>query len=146
MAKKEVNKEKEGLSPEKKQNVKQDVSEITWEKDKKYPPEQALELTKKLSKTKFDASVEVHFRLGIDPRKGDQQVRGAVALPHGTGKEIRVAAFVSPENQKKAQEAGADKVGAEDLIEEIKKTEKTDFDVAVAEPALMKSLSQIAKP
>ncbi len=145
MAKKEVNKEKEGLSPEKKQNVKQDVSEITWEKDKKYPPEQALELTKKLSKTKFDASVEVHFRLGIDPRKGDQQVRGAVALPHGTGKEIRVAAFVSPENQKKAQEAGADKVGAEDLIEEIKKTEKTDFDVAVAEPALMKSLSQIAK-
>ena len=98
-----------------------------------------------LSKTKFDASVEVHFRLGIDPKKGDQQIRTAVSLPHGTGKSVRVAAFVSPEKEKEAKAAGADLIGNEDLIAEIKKTEKTDFEVAVAEPAMMKNLAQIAK-
>lgn len=118
---------------------------VEFDKQTVYPLDQALELTKKLSKTKFDASVEVHIRLGIDPKKGDQQVRSAVSLPHGTGKSVRVAAFVSDDKAKACKEAGADLVGADDLIEEIKKTEKTDFEVAVAEPAMMKNLAQIAK-
>lgn len=132
-------------APEKGEVQESQDQELTWEKDKKYPPQEAVQLTKKLSKTKFDASVEVHLRLGINPKKGDQQVRSTVTLPHGTGKQTKVAAFVSPENQKAVKDAGADLVGGEELIEEIKKSEKTDFDVAVAEPAMMKSLSQIAK-
>ncbi len=115
------------------------------DKTKTYPIEEAMELVKKLSKTKFDATVEAHFRLGIDPRKGDQQVRTAVPLPHGTGKTVKVAAFVSAGKEKEVKEAGADIVGGEELIAEIKKTEKTDFQVAVAEPAMMKNLAQIAK-
>ncbi|HAM88613.1 MAG: 50S ribosomal protein L1 [Candidatus Falkowbacteria bacterium GW2011_GWC2_38_22] len=110
-----------------------------------YPLEEAIEFTKKLSKTKFDASVEIHVRLGIDPKKGDQQIRTAVSLPHGTGKTVRVAAFVSPDKEAEVKAAGADIVGGEELIAEIKKTEKTDFAVAVAEPAMMKNLAQIAK-
>lgn len=115
------------------------------DKTKTYALAEALDLVKKTSTTKFDASVEVHLRLGIDPRKGDQQIRGAVSLPHGTGKTVKVAAFVSPANEAAAKEAGADLVGGDDLIEEIRKTEKTDFQVAVAEPALMRNLAVIAK-
>ena len=118
---------------------------VEFDKQMKYPVEEAIELTKKLSKTKFDASVEVHFRLGIDPRKGDQQIRTAVSLPHGTGKSIKVAAFVSTDKEQACRDAGADYVGSEELIAEIKKTEKTDFQVAVAEPAMMRNLAQIAK-
>jgi large subunit ribosomal protein L1 len=118
---------------------------IEWDRLKAYPIDEAIELTKKLSKTKFDASVEVHFRLGIDPKKGEQQIRTAVSLPHGTGKTIKIAAFVSAGKEKEVKAAGADIVGGDDLIAEIKKTEKTDFEVAVAEPAMMKNLAQIAK-
>ena len=125
--------------------TKKEEQKIDWDKLKAYPIEEALELNKKLSKTKFDASVEVHFRLGIDPKKGDQQIRTAVSLPHGTGKTIKVAAFVSADKEKAVKAAGADIVGGDDLIAEIKKTEKTDFQVAVAEPAMMKNLAQIAK-
>jgi len=128
-----------------KYDTQQAVKAGDFDRTKTYTPTEAIELTRKLSKTKFDSSVEVHIRLGIDPRKGDQQVRSAVSLPHGTGKSIRVAAFVAPENEEAAKKAGADLVGGESLIEEIKNTEKTDFEVAVAEPAMMKSLSQIAK-
>ena len=110
-----------------------------------YPLEEAIEFTKKLSKTKFDASVEIHVRLGIDPKKGDQQIRTAVSLPHGTGKTVRVAAFVSPDKEAEVKAAGADIVGGEELIAEIKKTEKTDFDIAVADGSMMKSLAAIAK-
>lgn len=112
---------------------------------KAYTPAEALNIVRQLTRTKFDASLEVHFRLGINTKKGDQQVRSAVSLPHGTGKTIKVAAFVSPENEKEVKAAGADFVGGEDLIKEIKKTEKTDFQVAIAEPALMKNLAVIAK-
>lgn len=112
---------------------------------KAYPIIEALEIVKKLTKTKFDAAVEIHFRLGINTKKGDQQVRGAVSLPNGTGKTVKVAAFVSPENEKAVKAAGADFVGSEELIATIKKTEKTDFQVAIAEPALMKNLAVIAK-
>ncbi len=125
--------------------ARNDKKTVDFDKTKAYPLAEAIELAKKLSKTKFDASVEVHFRLGIDPKKGDQQIRSAVSLPHGTGKTIKVAAFVTPEKEKEVKKAGADYVGSEDLIAKIKKTEKTDFQVAVAEPAMMKNLAQIAK-
>ncbi len=115
------------------------------DKMKAYSIEEAVKLTKELSKTKFDSSIEVHIRLGIDTRKGDQQIRGAVSLPNGTGKTVRVAAFVSSDKEDACKKAGADLVGSEDLIEEIKRTEKTDFQVAVAEPAMMKNLAKIAK-
>jgi len=124
--------------------VKKDYSAI-YDRSKAYPIEEALEIVKKLTKTKFDASVEIHFRLGINSKKGDQQVRGAVSLPHGTGKTVKVAAFVTSENEKAVKDAGADFVGSDELIAEIKKTEKTDFQVAIAEPALMKNLAVIAK-
>lgn len=116
-----------------------------YDRLKSYSIEEALEIVRKLTKTKFDASVEVHFRLGINTKKGDQQVRGAVSLPNGTGKTIKVAAFVSPENEKAVKAAGADFVGSDELIAEIKKTEKTDFSVAIAEPLMMKNLAVIAK-
>ncbi|MFA6514001.1 MAG: 50S ribosomal protein L1 [Patescibacteria group bacterium] len=116
-----------------------------YDKNKAYSIEEALEIVKKLTKTKFDASVEVHFRLGINTKKGDQQVRGAVSLPNGTGKSVKVAAFVSPENEAAVKAAGADFVGGEEMIAEIKKTEKTDFQVAIAEPGMMKNLATIAK-
>lgn len=147
---KEKTTEKEVKEPKKK-FAKKSKGEVKvkktfdYEKGKAYTFNEAVELVKKFSKTKFDASLEVHFRLGIDPRKGDQQVRSAVSLPHGTGKTIRVAAFVSPENEDACKQAGADIAGGEDLINKIKETEKTDFDVAVADPGMMKSLAKIAK-
>lgn len=118
---------------------------IEFDKSKTYPIVEAIELAKKSSKTKFDAAVEIHFHLGIDAKKGEQQVRLAVSLPHGTGKTVKVAAFVAPDKEKETRAAGADYAGGEDLINEIKKTEKTDFQVAVAEPAMMKNLAPIAK-
>ncbi len=118
---------------------------VDFDKNLAYGIEEALDMTKKLSKAKFDASVEVHFRLGIDPKKGDQQVRSAVSLPHGTGKTVKVAAFVSADKIKEVKDAGADYAGNDDLIAEIKKTEKTDFEVAVAQPEMMRVLAPIAK-
>lgn len=118
---------------------------VSYDKNKAYPIAEAVSLTKQLSKVKFDATVELHVRLGIDPKKGEQMVRGAVSLPHGTGKTVKIAAFVSDAKVKECQEAGADIVGGDELIAEIKKTEKTDFEVAVAEPAMMKNLAQVAK-
>jgi len=115
------------------------------DKTKVYSPSEAIKLVKETGKLKFDASVEVHANLGIDPKKGDQIVRNSVALPHGTGKSIKVAAFVSDDKAKDAKEAGADLVGADDLIESIKKTNKTDFDIAVTTPDMMPKLAAIAK-
>lgn len=115
------------------------------EKEKTYPIEEAIRLVKETAKEKFDSSVEVHFRLGIDPKKGEQQVRGSVALPHGSGKSVTVAVFADGEEAKSGKEAGADFVGGEDLIEKIKTTGKIEFDVAVATPAIMPKLAQIAK-
>jgi len=130
---------------------KEEVKKVTkkaaplFDNTKSYGIAEAIELIKKINKAKFDASVEVHFRLGIDPKKGDQQIRGAISLPHGTGKTVKVAAFVSSANEKAVKAAGADFVGGDELIAEIKKTEKTDFQVAVAEPEMMKNLAAIAK-
>jgi len=126
-------------------NKKKAAITVEYDANKSYPITEAVELTKKLSKTKFDASMEIHFRLGIDTKKGEQQVRLAVSLPNGTGKTIKVAAFVTPAKEEEVRQAGADYVGGEEMINEIKKTEKTDFAVAVAEPAMMKNLASIAK-
>lgn len=112
---------------------------------KTYAPAEAIELAKKTANTKFVGSIEVHIRTKIDPKKTDQAVRGTVSLPHGTGKTKRVAAFVTESREKEAKEAGAAVVGGEELIKQIKETEKTDFDVAVAEPAMMPKLAQVAK-
>ncbi|MDO8621993.1 MAG: 50S ribosomal protein L1 [bacterium] len=112
---------------------------------KTYAPDAAIELIRKSSPARFDASVEVHLRLGIDPAKGDQQARGTVRLPHGTGKTRRVAAFVSAAREAEAKEAGADLVGGKELIERIRTTEKLEFDVAIATPDIMKELATIAK-
>lgn len=128
-----------------KEKTKKIDPKTIYDKEKSYKISEAIKILKQVNRAKFDASVEIHFRLGIDPKKGDQQIRGAVNLPHGTGKTIKVAAFVKPENEKAAKEAGADLVGGEDLIEEIKKTNKTDFKVAIAETAMMKDLAKIAK-
>lgn len=115
------------------------------EKDKVYTPEEAIELAKKTATTKFTGSIEVHVRTNIESKKTDQAIRGTVTLPHGTGKTKRIAAFVSDAKAAEAKTAGAAIVGGEELIKEIKESEKTDFDVAVAEPAMMAKLAQIAK-
>lgn len=113
--------------------------------NKTYSLEEAIELAKKTATTKFVGSIEVHVRTGIDAKKTDQAIRGSVTLPHGTGKTKRIAAFVTEAKEKEAKEAGAALVGGEDLVKQIKETEKTDFDVAIAEPAMMPKLAQIAK-
>lgn len=113
--------------------------------DQVYTPEEAIDLVKKTATTKFVGSVEVHFRTAIDPKKTDQAIRGAVTLPHGTGKSKKIAAFVTEGKEAEAKAAGAEIVGGEELIKKIKETEKTDFDVAVAEPAMMPKLATIAK-
>ncbi len=110
-----------------------------------YSPTEAVALVKQTSSTKFDGTIETHLNLGIDVKKGDQQVRATLLFPHSTGKTKRVAAFVSAVKEKEAKEAGADLVGAEDLIEEIAKTGNVNFDVAVASPDMMVKLSKIAK-
>ncbi len=115
------------------------------DKKKIYPLKEAVELVKKTSKVKFDATVELHARLGIDPGKGDQQVRGNVTLPHSTGKSKKIAAFVSADKEKDAKEAGADLIGGEELIAQIVSSGKADFDVAVATPDMMPKLAKAAK-
>ena len=115
------------------------------EKNKSYSIEEAIKLVKTTATTKFDSSVEVHIRLGIDPKKGEQQVRGTVSLPHGTGKTKRIAAFVAPDREKEAKAAGADVIGGQELIDAIKQTGKIEFDVAVTMPEMMSKLAAVAK-
>ncbi|HEX8099705.1 MAG TPA: 50S ribosomal protein L1 [Actinomycetota bacterium] len=108
------------------------------------PPTDAIRLVKDLPSAKFDESVEVAFRLGVDPRKADQMIRGTVSLPHGTGKSVRVAAFAAGDKAREAQEAGADLVGGEDLVNEVIKG-NIDFDAAVATPDLMSVLGKAGR-
>lgn len=112
---------------------------------KLYSIDEAVDLVKKTSTTKFDGSVEVHINLGIDPKKGEQQVRSTMIFPHSIGKTKKVAAFVSGEKEKDAKEAGADIIGGEELIDEIAKSGKFDFEIAVATPDMMPKLAKIAK-
>lgn len=114
------------------------------EPDKIYTPLEAVNVVKKASPTKFDATVEVAMRLGIDPRKADQMVRGTVSLPHGTGKTARVIVFATGDKADEARAAGADKVGSDDLIAEI--TDGfLDFDAAIATPDQMAKVGRIAR-
>lgn len=113
--------------------------------NKSYPIDEAIALMKQTATTKFDGSVEVHIHLGIDPSKAEQMVRSTAQLPHGTGQKLKIAVFAKGEAAKKAKEAGADLVGDEDLIAEIKKTSKTNFDIAIATPDMMRLLAPIAK-
>ena len=115
------------------------------DKEKLHTIEEGIRLAKQTASVKFDAAIDVHIKLNIDPKQSDQRVRTQVMLPHGTGKKIKVAAFVSGAKEKAAKDAGADVVGGEELVKQIKETGKTDFDVAVAEPALMRSLASVAK-
>lgn len=112
---------------------------------KSYTLDEALPLVLETAKVKFDPSVEVHVKLGIDPKQSDQLIRATVSLPHGSGKTVRVAAFVTDDKIAEAKEAGADLVGNKELIEEIKNSGKADFDVAVATPEIMKDLAVIAR-
>ena len=99
---------------------------------KLYDPAEAMELVCKTATAKFDETVEVHVRLGVDSRHADQQVRGAVVLPHGTGKTVRTLVFARGDKAKAAEEAGADYVGAEDYVEKITKENWFEFDVVIA--------------
>ncbi len=115
------------------------------ETGKVYDLGEAVRLLQQMPATKFDASVELHLRLGIDVKQANQQVRGSVVLPHGTGKLKRVAVFCSEDKQKAAKAAGAAVVGGEELVKEIQTTGKCDFDIAIAAPDMMKLLAPIAK-
>ena len=115
------------------------------QREKIYPIEEAVTLIKSISNAKFDETLEIHFNIGIDPRKGDQQIRSTTVLPHGTGKTKKVIVFAEGEAAQKAEAAGADKVGSDELIDEIKKTGKCDYDEAIATPDMMKKLGVIAK-
>jgi large subunit ribosomal protein L1 len=114
------------------------------DRDRGYLPGEAIRLVKDLPGAKFDESVELAFRLGVDPRKADQMVRGTVSLPHGTGKSVRVAAFAVGDKAREAREAGADLVGGEELVEEVLKG-NIDFDATVATPDLMPAVGKAGR-
>ncbi|HDG68230.1 MAG TPA: 50S ribosomal protein L1, partial [candidate division Zixibacteria bacterium] len=115
-----------------------------YDRLKPYPLREALELVKKMAYAKFDETVDMAIRLNVDPRHADQMVRGTVVLPHGTGKTVRVLVFAKGDKAKEAEEAGADFVGAEDLIEKIQGG-WTDFDVAIATPDMMPMVGRLGK-
>lgn len=115
------------------------------DKNALYTPAEALELAVKTAKAKFDETIELHVRLGVDPRHADQQVRGAVVLPHGTGKTVRVLVFAKGDKANEAKEAGADYVGAEDLLQKIQGENWFDFDVVVATPDMMGIVGRLGR-
>lgn len=115
------------------------------EKSHAYAPREALELVKSLAGARFDETVEVAVRLGIDPRQADQMVRGTVALPHGTGKQVRVAVFAQGDKVREAEAAGADVVGGKELAEEIAGGRALDFEVAIAAPDVMAEVGKLGR-
>ena len=114
------------------------------DRTKLYTPLEAITLAKQLATAKFDESFEVHFRLGIDPRKADQNIRGSIALPHGTGKQVRVAVFAEGDKAREAEAAGAEIVGSDDLVAQIQAGE-INFDAAIATPNMMAKVGRIGK-
>jgi len=123
---------------------KRKAAEEKLEADKLYTLEEAMALIKKVTTAKFDASVDVHMRLGLDPRKADQALRGTVSLPHGTGKTKRVLVFCTPDKEAEAKEAGADFVGLDDMVEKVQGG-WTDFDVVVAMPSVMAKIGRLGR-
>ena len=115
------------------------------EAGKLYRLSEAAELVKKMTTTKFDASVDIDVRLGVDPRKANQMVRGVITLPHGTGKETRVLALCTPDKEDEAKEAGADYVGLDDYIEKIEKEGWLDFDVIITMPPVMAKIGKLGR-
>ncbi len=114
------------------------------EKFKLYSPLEAVKLVKEVAPAKFDETVEAHFRLGIDTRKADQNIRGSISLPHGTGKTVRVAVFAEGEKAREAEEAGADVIGSDELVAAIQGGE-INFDAAIATPIMMATVGRIGK-
>lgn len=121
---------------------------LDFEKDfdtkKLYSPEEAISLVKKMANCKFDESIEIHIKLGVNPKHADQQVRSSVVLPSGTGKKKRIAVFAKGEKAVEASEKGADIVGDDDLVEKVKKGE-LNFDVCISTPDMMKSVGSLGK-
>jgi len=117
----------------------------TVDRAKLYAPREAVDLLQSWPRKKFDETVDIAVRLGVDPRKADQMVRGTVSLPHGTGKTVRVAVFAAGEAATAAREAGADIIGAQDLVDRIQKENFLDFDSAVATPDLMGLVGRLGK-
>ena len=115
------------------------------DKQKLYTLEEAVDFIKNNRIAKFDESIEIHLNLGIDPKKAEHNIKGTVVLPYGGFSSKKIAAFVEPEKEKEAKEAGAEIVGGKELIEKIKETQKVDFDLVVATPKIIKDLTQIAK-
>lgn len=114
------------------------------DREKRYTLEEALDVLGEMAPRKFDETVEIALRLGVDPRHADQMVRGSVVLPHGLGKKVRVLVFAKGQKEKEAEEAGADYVGAEDMIDKIQKG-WLDFDKAIATPDMMGQVSKLGK-
>ncbi len=123
---------------------KQDDARKKYDRQELYPPVKAIELSKELATAKFDETVELSVRLGVDPRKADQIVRGTVSLPGGTGQNVRVAVFAAGPAAQEARDAGADVVGADDLVERVQGG-FLDFDVAIATPDLMGQVGKVAR-
>ena len=123
---------------------KQKEARAKVNKDKLYTLAEASALVKEISTAKFDASVDVAVRLGVDPRKANQMIRGVVSLPHGTGKDVRVLALVTPDKEAEAKEAGADYVGLDEYLEKIKGG-WTDVDVIITQPAVMGKLGPLGR-
>lgn len=114
------------------------------DRTREYTPQEAIELAVKTARAKFDETVEVALKLGVDPRHADQQVRGTVVLPEGTGKAVRVAVFAKGEKAREAEQAGADIVGAEELVADVQNG-KIDFDVAIATPDMMGMVGRLGR-
>ena len=119
-------------------------SEKQLDRNKTYQLKEAIAVLKKMPAPKFDGSIDLHFHLNVDTKKSDQMVRGTVVLPHGTGKKIRVAVFCKGEQERQAKDAGADLVGANELIDKVAGG-FLDFDCAIATPEMMKDLSKLGK-
>ncbi len=121
------------------ENIKKEI-----DLSRKYTIEEAVKILKEKSNAKFDETVELHIKLGIDPKKADQNVRGVVVLPHGTGKKVRVGVIAKGEKLIEAQNAGADVVGSNEFIDEISKG-KIDFDILITTPDMMKDIAKLGK-
>ncbi|MFD2571525.1 50S ribosomal protein L1 [Spirosoma soli] len=123
---------------------KQKEAQSKYDSSKEYSLQQAAEILKEISFTKFDASVDIDVRLGVDPRKADQMVRGVATLPHGTGKTVRVLVLCTPDKENEAKEAGADFVGLDDYIQKIEQG-WTDVDVIITMPNVMAKVGRLGK-